>query len=118
LLISYHICGKIYQQTVYFQKIVRNHAPDGEIPIPPILLAEKDQHLIVIALVISKYARLPYIWRRPFGCGKARDMERAVLAEGRLARMEKQNALLSDSCFFTSCFVVRRWSGKSAVLSE
>lgn len=60
--------------------------------MPPILLAEKDQHLIVIALVISKYARLPYIWRRPFGCGKARDMERAVLAEGRLARMEKQNA--------------------------
>ena len=56
------------------------------------LLAEKDQHLIVIALVISKYVRLPYIWRRPFGCGKARDMERAVLAEGRLARMEKQNA--------------------------
>ena len=36
LLISYHICGRIYQQSVYFQKNIRNgrspknkRTPDG-----------------------------------------------------------------------------------------
>ena len=35
---------------------------------------------------------MPYIWRCLIERGQAQDIEKAVLAEERLARMEKQNA--------------------------